>query len=49
MKPLIPIQEPHQPDTFSSTVWSHELINAIQDSCVLKVFWSQTLSTITDD
>lgn len=36
MKPLIPIQEFNQQDTFSSTTMSHELITAIQGSCVLK-------------
>lgn len=37
MKPLILIQELNQQDTFSSTVMSHELINAIKDSCVENV------------
>lgn len=36
MKPLIPIQEFNQQDTFSSTAMSHELITAIQGPYVLK-------------
>lgn len=36
MKPLIPIQEFNQQDTFTSTGMAHELITAIQGSYVLK-------------